>query len=236
MARYRGKHRKPSTTGRNIARTAVAGAVAGAPFLAIVPAANAASDSTWDKLAQCESTGNWSANTGNGFSGGLQFTKQTWKGFGGGQYASEAHQASRSQQIAVAEKVLAEQGWGAWPVCSKKTGASGSSEPRDASSSDDSSKSDSGKSSDDSSKSDSSKSSDDSDKSDSSSSSKRTKLSAPASAPAAPKAGNYTVKSGDTLGQIAAAHGISHWKSLLAKNPHLGAGQMIFPGQKLNVG
>ncbi len=131
MARYRGKHRKPSTTGRTIARTAVAGAVAGAPLIAIVPAANAASDSTWDRLAQCESTGNWAANTGNGFSGGLQFTKSTWNAFGGGQYAPVAHQASRSEQIAVAEKVLAGQGWGAWPACSKKTGASGKSSPRD---------------------------------------------------------------------------------------------------------
>ena len=131
MARYRGKHRKPSTTGRRIARTAVAGAVAGAPIIAIVPTANAASDSTWDRLAQCESSGNWAANTGNGFSGGLQFTRSTWNAFGGGQYAPVAHQASRAEQIAVAEKVLAGQGWGAWPACSKKTGASGGSTPRD---------------------------------------------------------------------------------------------------------
>ena len=127
MARYRGKHRKPSTAGRTIARTALAGAVAGAPLVVLAPSANAATDSTWDRVAQCESGGNWSINTGNGFSGGLQFTAQTWKGFGGGQYAPAAHQATRAQQIAVAEKVLAKQGWGAWPVCSRKAGATGES-------------------------------------------------------------------------------------------------------------
>lgn len=133
MARYRGKHRKPSTAGRTIARTALAGAVAGAPLVVLAPSANAATDSTWDRVAQCESGGNWSINTGNGFSGGLQFTAQTWKGFGGGQYAAAAHQATRAQQIAVAEKVLAKQGWGAWPVCSRKAGATGeSATPRTA--------------------------------------------------------------------------------------------------------
>ena len=74
MARYRGRHRAPSTTGRTIARTALAGAVAGAPLLVAAPAANAAPDSVWDRVAQCESSGNWNINTGNGFFGGLQFT------------------------------------------------------------------------------------------------------------------------------------------------------------------
>ncbi|WP_281290436.1 transglycosylase family protein [Embleya hyalina] len=84
--------------------------------------ANAATSSTWDAVAQCESTGNWSINTGNGFSGGLQFTPSTWNAFGGGQYAASAEQASKAQQIAVAERVLASQGPGAWPVCSVKAG------------------------------------------------------------------------------------------------------------------
>ncbi|MTD54797.1 resuscitation-promoting factor [Amycolatopsis pithecellobii] len=77
----------------------------------------------WDKIAQCESTGNWAANTGNGFEGGLQFTNSTWQAYGGGAYASHAYQASREEQIAVAQRVQAGQGWGAWPVCSKKAGA-----------------------------------------------------------------------------------------------------------------
>ena len=78
--------------------------------------------SVWDSIAQCESTGNWSINTGNGFSGGLQFTPSTWLAFGGGQYAPSAHLATREQQIAVAEKVQATQGWGAWPACTAKLG------------------------------------------------------------------------------------------------------------------
>jgi LysM repeat protein len=71
----------------------------------------------WSAIAACESGGNWSANTGNGFYGGLQFTEQTWLAYGGGQYASSANLASESQQIAVAQRVLAGQGIGAWPVC-----------------------------------------------------------------------------------------------------------------------
>jgi resuscitation-promoting factor RpfA len=125
MARYRGRHRAPSNTGKTFARTALAGAVAGAPLLAVAPAANAAPDSVWDRVAQCESSGNWSINTGNGFFGGLQFTASTWRAFGGGQFADAANGATREQQIVVAERVLAGQGWGAWPVCSRKAGASG---------------------------------------------------------------------------------------------------------------
>ena len=73
----------------------------------------------WDKIAQCESGGNWSINTGNGFYGGLQFTLSTWRAYGG---SGMPHQASRAQQIAVAKKVQAAQGWGAWPACTSKLG------------------------------------------------------------------------------------------------------------------
>jgi hypothetical protein len=124
MARYRGRHRAPSTTGKAIARTALAGAVAGAP-LVVAPAAHAASDATWDRVAQCESGGRWDINTGNGYHGGLQFAPSTWRGFGGTEFAPVAHQATRAEQIVVAERVLAGQGWGAWPVCSRKAGARG---------------------------------------------------------------------------------------------------------------
>lgn len=116
MARYQGKHRKVSNTSRNAARVAVTGAAIVAP-IAIAAPANAAD---WDALAHCESTGNWSANTGNGFSGGLQFTQSTWRAYGGTEYAPRAKDASREEQIAVAEKVLASQGTGAWPGCSAK--------------------------------------------------------------------------------------------------------------------
>ncbi|MFI0465129.1 transglycosylase family protein [Saccharopolyspora sp. 5N102] len=117
MARYQGKHRKPSNTGRTLARVAVAGAVVATP-IAIAAPANAAPN--WDKLAQCESSGNWSINSGNGYYGGLQFSASTWAAYGGTQYASSAHQATREQQIAVAEKVLASQGANAWPGCTSK--------------------------------------------------------------------------------------------------------------------
>lgn len=78
--------------------------------------------SVWDALAQCEAGGNWATNTGNGYAGGLQFSPSTWLAYGGGEYASTADQASREQQIAVAEKVQASQGWGAWPACTAKLG------------------------------------------------------------------------------------------------------------------
>ncbi|GAA4282919.1 resuscitation-promoting factor [Brevibacterium daeguense] len=81
-----------------------------------------ANGATWDKLAQCESGGNWSINTGNGYYGGLQFSSQTWGAFGGHKYAPNAHQASRAQQIDIASKVQKQQGWGAWPACSSKLG------------------------------------------------------------------------------------------------------------------
>ena len=77
---------------------------------------------TWDKLAQCESGGNWSINTGNGYHGGLQFNAGTWAAHGGTTYAPTADQATREQQIAIAEKVRASQGWGAWPACSSSLG------------------------------------------------------------------------------------------------------------------
>ena len=85
-------------------------------------APSVAGGSVWDALAQCESNGNWSINTGNGFSGGLQFHPQTWQAYGGGQYAPTAGAATREQQIVIAQKVQAAQGWGAWPACTAKLG------------------------------------------------------------------------------------------------------------------
>ncbi len=207
MARYRGRHRAPSTTGRTIARTALAGAVAGAPLLA-APTANAAPDSVWDRVAQCESSGNWNINTGNGFFGGLQFTSSTWRAFGGGAFADSANQASREQQIIVAERVLAGQGWGAWPVCSRKAGATGEAvtlrntpsatpkpqaAPRPAA--------------------------------------------APAPAtPRTAAVGDYLVQRGDTLSSIAARrHVAGGYQALLAKNPGLKNPNRIFPGQHVSI-
>ncbi|MFI9273903.1 transglycosylase family protein [Kitasatospora sp. NPDC052896] len=226
---------------RNRVRMAVlGGAVAVLPVAGLVAAtsASAASVSTWDKVAQCESGGNWSINTGNGFYGGLQFTSSTWAAYGGTQYAPQANQASEAQQIAVAEKVLASQGPGAWPVCSVKAGltAGGAAAAVDTSSS--------------------------------SSSSvpapaapkpkpaqpKAAQPSAPkakpSTAPVAPKpsgkstqgaksattGGNYTVRSGDTLSAIAAAHG-TDWQTLYQNNAKVigGDANLILPGQVLSV-
>lgn len=119
---YSPKHSaaKENTTGRKAAGVALVGAATvGA---GVTQASSASAASVWDSVAACESTSNWHINSGNGFYGGLQFTRQTWLGFGGGQYASAAHLASREQQIAIAQKVLAVQGPGAWPVCSVRAG------------------------------------------------------------------------------------------------------------------
>ncbi len=130
MTRQVGRHRKPSTLRRTALRTVAAGVVVAAPALALTAPANAASDATWDRVAQCESSGDWSINTGNGFEGGLQFLPSTWDAYGGLQYAQHAYQATREQQIAVAERVLQGQGWGAW-TCAAMVGASGGVNLRD---------------------------------------------------------------------------------------------------------
>ena len=83
------------------------------------PSASVASGSVWDRLAQCESGGNWSINTGNGYYGGLQFSLSTWRAYGGSGYP---HQNSRAQQIAIGQKLQAAAGWGQWPACSAKLG------------------------------------------------------------------------------------------------------------------
>lgn len=100
------------------------GAIAGAPFIFAAPV-QAAPESTWDDLAQCESSGDWNTNTGNGYFGGVQFSQSTWEGYGGTEYASRPDLATREQQIAVAERTLAGQGWNAWPTCSAMIGARG---------------------------------------------------------------------------------------------------------------
>ncbi|WDT59417.1 transglycosylase family protein [Streptomyces sp. G7(2002)] len=95
---------------------------AGALNLAAERPAEARGGGSWDRLAGCESGGNWRIDTGNGFSGGLQLAHSTWHSFGGGAYASRAARATRAQQIQVAQRVLARQGWGAWPACSASLG------------------------------------------------------------------------------------------------------------------
>ena len=107
----------------SIRRTAAALAIGGVAAATMsMPAANAVDGATWDALAQCESGGNWSINTGNGFYGGLQFTQQSWNGVG---MSGSPVTASRAQQIEAGERLLAIQGWGAWPACSAKLGLYG---------------------------------------------------------------------------------------------------------------
>ena len=112
-----GRHRKPTQSNINVAKVAFTGAVIGGSGLALSAQAAAATDGEWDQVARCESGGNWAINTGNGYQGGLQFSPGTWSSAGGSTYAPAAHLASRDEQIAVAERVLARQGRGAWPVC-----------------------------------------------------------------------------------------------------------------------
>ena len=107
----------------SIRRTAAALAIGSAVAATMsMPAANAVDGATWDALAQCESGGNWSINTGNGFYGGLQFTQQSWNGVG---MSGSPATATRAQQIEAGERLLAIQGWGAWPACSAKLGLYG---------------------------------------------------------------------------------------------------------------
>ncbi|WP_216210065.1 LysM peptidoglycan-binding domain-containing protein [Amycolatopsis aidingensis] len=189
---YRGKHRKPSAASRHIARVAVAGLAVGAP-LAIAATPAQADSVNWDAIAQCESGGNWSINTGNGYSGGLQFKDSTWKAYGG---TGKAHNASRAEQIRVAERVLDGQGIGAWPVCGKRAGSAASYQGSNTQGS--SAKSEQ--------------------RSSSSSSSAKKQSSKPAPRQQAPAPltgtaksnpeGDYTVVAGDTLTSIAKEHNI----------------------------
>jgi resuscitation-promoting factor RpfA len=114
-----GRHRKPTASAVSVAKVAFTGAVIGSGGLALAGHAGAATDGEWDKVASCESGGNWAINTGNGYQGGLQFAASTWRSHGGGEYAPSAHLATKEEQIAVAERVLASQGRGAWPSCGR---------------------------------------------------------------------------------------------------------------------
>ncbi|MFI8104160.1 transglycosylase family protein [Streptomyces sp. NPDC086023] len=116
-----GRHRRPRQAPALVVTAGVTGSALALPLLAATNA-SAADAATWDKVAECESGGTWSADLNNGFYGGLQFTQELWKEAGGQEYAPRADLASRSQQIAVAERVLAEKGPGAWPLCAAPAG------------------------------------------------------------------------------------------------------------------
>jgi LysM repeat protein len=205
---------------------AVAGLATAGIALGAAPA-HAAPTGVWDRVAACESGGNWSIDTGNGYYGGLQFSLATWHGYGG---SGNPADASRSAQIAIAEKVLAGQGWGAWPVCSIKAGATGSSSSAGSSSSSGSSSATS--------------SSSDSSSSGTSSSSRSSSGADVASAapsvqrPTGVKTSGrtYTVKSGDSLSKIALRLDIdAGWLRLWGANPKISDPDLIEVGQKLQL-
>ncbi|WP_309097362.1 transglycosylase family protein [Streptomyces sp.] len=201
---------RDNARGNQVRTTAVlAGAALLAPLglLAATGNAAAADSGVWDRIAQCESGGNWHINTGNGYYGGLQFAPATWRAYGGTAYAATADQASRSQQIAVATKVQRSQGWGAWPVCSARAGASGSapaagpvgtrSAPEKPA---------------------------------------KAPARQTGHSDRGANRGDYTVRAGDTLSAVAARHGTT-WQRLFAANKAVIGGDpdVIVPGLRLDV-
>ncbi|MDQ0953590.1 LysM repeat protein [Streptomyces phaeochromogenes] len=200
------------TTRKTRTTAVLAGAALLAPLglLAATGNAAAADSGVWDRIAQCESGGNWHINTGNGYYGGLQFSAGTWRAYGGSAYASTADKASKAQQIAVATKVQRGQGWGAWPTCSSRAGASGGAPaastpgtpttkaaPSKPAKAPDRSTGHTGRGS---------------------------------------SRGDYTVRSGDTLSAVAARHGTT-WQRIYAANKAAIGGDpdVIVPGQRLEL-
>ncbi|MFE7240582.1 transglycosylase family protein [Streptomyces sp. NPDC057582] len=121
MGSANGRHRRPRQAPAIVVAAGVTGSAIAIPLLGAA-GAHAADATTWDRVAECESGGMWSADLGNGFYGGLQFSQDAWKAYGGEAYAPRADLASRSQQIAVAEKVLDDRGPKAWPSCAVISG------------------------------------------------------------------------------------------------------------------
>ncbi|MFH9430731.1 transglycosylase family protein [Streptomyces sp. NPDC017615] len=227
----KGKHRRPSKTVRVLALAGVAGAAVAGPVMAS-GSASAATGSEWDAVAQCESGGNWSINTGNGYYGGLQFSASTWAAYGGTQYAGTADKASKEQQITVAEKVLSAQGKGAWPVCGKglsSTPYSGSAAPAPATES---------KTEDRAAADTSDRTADDQA---ASRSTERPDASKTVTTPTGGKVekgdGEYKVVKGDTLSSIATEHKVAGgWKKLFDLNKDIvEKADFIYPGQMLHL-
>jgi hypothetical protein len=227
-----GRHRRRTAAGKAIAAAGVAGVGLALPLLTAA-GAHAAPVTVWDKVADCESTSNWAINTGNGFYGGLQFTSSTWAAYGGNQYAPQANQASKAQQIAVAERVLASQGPGAWPVCSVRAGLTRGGAPAAV---------DAGAPA--------APAKPKAHQSVSQAKPQSVSQAGPQAAPPQtrtqpqsprPSAGthSYTVKSGDTLSKIAKAQRIlGGWQALYQANRAVVGGDpnLILPGQVLDLG
>ncbi|MFJ8594467.1 transglycosylase family protein [Streptomyces sp. NPDC093598] len=185
----------------------LAGAALLAPLglLAATGNAAAADSGVWDRIAQCESGGNWHINTGNGYYGGLQFAASTWNAYGGTAYAPTADRAGRSQQIAVATKVQRAQGWGAWPTCSARAGASGGAPAAPVTSTEQAPAKPS-----------------------------KAPARSTAHTDRGSSRGDYTVRQGDTLSGVAARHGTT-WQRLYAANKAVIGEEpdVIVPGLRL---
>ncbi|MGW0630631.1 transglycosylase family protein [Streptomyces sp. NPDC002758] len=217
----KGKHRRPSKGTRAIALAGVAGAAVAVPLMA-AGNASAATASEWDAVAQCEAGGNWSINTGNGYYGGLQFSASTWAAYGGTQYAATADKASKAQQIQTAEKVLAAQGKGAWPVC----GTGLSSTPYNGGSTSSAPKTTTTRAT---------------EQQAASRSADRPAASKTVTTPTGKKVkkgdGEYKVVKGDTLSSIAEKHKVKGgWKKLFDLNKDIVKdANLIYPGQQLHL-
>ncbi|MEV8035959.1 transglycosylase family protein [Streptomyces sp. NPDC086182] len=223
---------KARTANRTRTTAVLAGAALLAPLglLAATGDAAAADSGVWDRIARCESGGNWHINTGNGYYGGLQFSAGTWRAYGGTAYAPTADQASRSAQIAVASKVQSAQGWGAWPTCSARAGAYGNAPGSSGAGSAAGSAT--------------VKSAPKSAPAPRSAPPSAPAKREPAKAPARPSGhtdrgssrGDYTVREGDTLSAIAARHGTT-WRKIYAANTSVIGGDpdLIVPGQRLDI-
>jgi resuscitation-promoting factor RpfA len=205
---YKPRHRATKTDRRSTRRVAAAttslAAAVATPMVAAGPA-EAASDSTWNQLAQCESSGDWHINTGNGYYGGVQFSDETWDAFGGERFASRADLASRAQQIRIAEKVLDAQGWGAWPACSAELGldrADAAGEPSRSGGRD---------------------------------SIDRSRGGSAGGSSGGSSGGTYTVQSGDTLSKIADAQGVTWRALWRANNDEVSDPNLIYVGEELEL-
>ncbi|MGW2181514.1 peptidoglycan DD-metalloendopeptidase family protein [Streptomyces sp. NPDC001732] len=220
-----GRHRKyqPSRINRASLTVTAGGAGLALPLLAAVPA-GAASPDVWEKVAACESTGNWHINSGNGHFGGLQFTRSTWAAYGGTLYAPRADLATKGQQMAIAEKVLEAQGPGAWPGCSTKAGLTRDGDTADVAPQ--------------SQRTDHVRASEKQEKT--ADRQARTKRTSPAASPThvPGKRESYTVARGDSLSAIAAAeHVRGGWQHLYDANRAVVGDDpdLIFPGQRLSL-
>lgn len=207
MVSFAGKHRKQSRAVRGIAKVVVAGAIVAVPLsIAATPASADTSNINWDAIAQCESGGNWAINTGNGYYGGLQFDMGTWKANGG---QGNPANASREEQIAVAERVAAARGTSPWPVCGKRGGSAGGVSTHHTTSHVTAKKS-----------------------------THKAAVATQAETTAAPQSaanGDYTVQTGDTLSAIAQKQNVAGgWEALWNKNKSVVTNpNLIFPGQSL---